>query len=516
MDGGLSANLASALMNEQVILQGEAMKSSYNRHDTWDVQSAARILLSQAAALATRHLRSGHLRLLFNREMADYLRHLVNEVERGQMKPEHGMQVLRNEHHLLLQQSAALRTPSVASRASSLRQGDPTGSLPPRRPARPVQAPDPHRLQRYIGAQQRYIAEQSQPRAPVTRPAPIDLRPPYNPPVAVEYHDPGFYIVPKSTTAAKLEADLFVSPSAVVLAKFRSLNPGLDQVKAGQMIVLSDPANHRCTREEAQLMATASEVGKVLEDLTPEEADFLARHREEIESFLTHGSTSIGIGEAVFAKHLGAVKQLMLEIESLHTQTLARDGHLRSPEFFTERKRLLIQLDSHLTPLTKKGIGFPDHPKLKTALGISTRSLVHRYGRAGGYGQNPGYATRLKAVTRAAKYVKYGGWIGTTLGAGASVMKVQDVCAAGDAEACERIKYTETGAFLGALAGGAATSGALVSGAGAVCIALGVPTLGAGAVACGVVVVGAGSLAIGIGTGKLGEIGGEMIYEARK
>jgi len=41
-------------------------------------------------------------------------------------------------------------------------------------------------------------------------------------------------------------------------------------------------------------------------------------------------------------------------------------------------------------------------------------------------------------------------------------------------------------------------------------------SLGAGAVACGVVVVRAGAFAIGIGTGKLGEIGGEMIYEARK
>ena len=291
------------------------MKPSSTRHDTWDVQSTARMLLSQAGALATRHLRSGHLRLLFNREMADYLRYLVNEVERGQVTPEQGMQALRKEHHLLLQESAALRAVSTPSRAGSLQQDGSIGNLPPRRLARPVHAPDPHRLQRYIGAQQRYIAEQSQPRAPVTRPAPIDLRPPYNPPIAVEYHDPGFYIVPKSTTAAKLEADLFVSPSAVVLAKFRSLNPGLDQVKAGQMIVLSDPANYRCTREEAQLMATAGEVGKVLEDLTPEEADFLARNREEIESFLTQGSTSIGVGEAVFAKHLGAVKQLMLEIE---------------------------------------------------------------------------------------------------------------------------------------------------------------------------------------------------------
>jgi hypothetical protein len=32
-----------------------------------------------------------------------------------------------------------------------------------------------------------------------------------------------------------------------VIAKYRALNPTVDQVKAGQLIVLSDPNNPRCT-----------------------------------------------------------------------------------------------------------------------------------------------------------------------------------------------------------------------------------------------------------------------------
>lgn len=66
------------------------------------------------------------------------------------------------------------------------------------------------------------------------------------PPAAADYHDSGFYIFPKSTTVKKLEADIFTSPMPVVLAKFRGLNPGLDKIKAGQMIDLSDPANPLC------------------------------------------------------------------------------------------------------------------------------------------------------------------------------------------------------------------------------------------------------------------------------
>ncbi len=50
--------------------------------------------------------------------------------------------------------------------------------------------------------------------------------------------------------------------------------------------------------------------------------------------------------------------------------------HLHSEAFFVERKRLLELLDNQLTSFTKKSIGFPDPPKLKTALGISSRSLV--------------------------------------------------------------------------------------------------------------------------------------------
>ena len=126
-------------------------------------------------------------------------------------------------------------------------------------------------------------------------------------------------------------------------------------------------------------------------------------------------------------------------LQSLHTSTFEKHGHLRSPEFFAKRKELFAQLDTQLTSLTKKSIGFPDHPKLKTALGISSRSLVHRAGRAGGFGQNPGYATRLAAVAKASKYVQYGGWVGTAVGGGASYMKVQDACTAGNTEACEKV-----------------------------------------------------------------------------
>jgi len=96
-------------------------------------------------------------------------------------------------------------------------------------------------------------------------------------------------------------------------------------------------------------------------------------------------------------------------------------------------------------------------------------------------------------------------------------MKVQEVCAAGNKDACEKIKYTEGGSFIGGVAGGAMTGAVLTAPVvGAICVGLGVPTGGLGTLACGVVVVAAGSFAGGAVGGAGGEMFGEVIYEVTK
>jgi uncharacterized Zn-binding protein involved in type VI secretion len=329
--------------------------------------------------------------------------------------------------------------------------------------------------------------------------------------------EPGFYIVPKSTTREQLEASLFTLRDPAVMGKFKLLNPNLGDIKAGSMIVLSDPSNYQCTREDALLMDVAAKTNQILETLSPEEADFMVQHRDVIQTFLTYGSNAIGIGASIFKNNLDNVGNALRDIEALQKNTLQRDGHLRSPTFFAERQRLLAQLNSHMTALTRKGIGFPDHINLKKMLEISSQSLVHLWTEASPGGQIPGHATHLEGVAKASKYVKYGGWVGTAVGGGASAVKVQGVCTAGDAEACKKVKFTEGGSFIGGIVGGSAAG--VIFGAGTtgiICAALGVPTAGAGTLICGLVVVGAGSLATGYALGKTGEITGEIIYETLK
>lgn len=46
-------------------------------------------------------------------------------------------------------------------------------------------------------------------------------------------------------------------------------------------------------------------------------------------------------------------------------------------------------------------------------------------------GEIPGYATHMDEVVKAARYLKYDGYIGIALTGTASAMKVQEVCRAG-------------------------------------------------------------------------------------
>jgi uncharacterized Zn-binding protein involved in type VI secretion len=354
-------------------------------------------------------------------------------------------------------------------------------------------------------------AEPSSPRpSPLTAPtAPIA------PAVAAgEPAAPGFYIVPTTIARDQLQASLFSSPSAAVLNKFHSLNPGSDLVKAGSIIVLSDPNNQQCTREEAMLMAAAGKANEVADSMTTDEADFMMRHRDEISTFLGYGSTAVGVGEVMFARHLKSVEDLFKEMNDLHRQSFQKHGHLRAPEFFAGRKRLLTQLDLHLNGFMRKGIGLQDHPKLKSALGISSRSLVHHWSHAGVVDSLPGHATHMSALANASKLIRAGGWVGTAVGGGASYLKVQEVCASGSTEACKRVQYTESGGFLGSLTGGAAAaalmSGPIVTG---ICVGLGVPTGGLGTIGCGVIVVGVASVIGGQVGARYGEDVGDLIYE---
>lgn len=213
-------------------------------------------------------------------------------------------------------------------------------------------------------------------------------------------------------------------------------------------------------------------------------------------------------------KHLGNLRDTLQAIERMHQEQYRQHGHLKSPQFFAERKRLLAQLDAHLLNSTRlRGqTTLGDHPKLKTALGISSRSLVHHWDKAGGPGQIPGYSAHVEAVTRATKYMKVGGYIGIGLGGVSSLLAIQQVCNEDSGAACEKVKFTEAGKFAVSVGGGAVGGWAGGIAGSAICLGLGVTT-GIGGVVCVAALVGTGAWAGTTIGGMGGEMGGEILYE---
>ncbi|WP_191830760.1 PAAR domain-containing protein [Pseudomonas fluorescens] len=326
--------------------------------------------------------------------------------------------------------------------------------------------------------------------------------------------EPGFYVVPRSMSGQQVLVQLG-GESRYLTARLHRLNPTFTQgFKAGELFVIGDPNNGTaCTREEAQLMAAAAQVRDALAPLNEEEANFMVRYQGEIAGLLSGASLSMGVGKDMLEQGLRQVQGSLRALEQLHQRMFSTYGHLNSPEFFASRQQLHHQLDAQLkSSFLNKQLNLGSYDTLRRDLGISTKSLVHHWSRAGAPGEIPGYATHLDQVVKTAKYLKYGGYVGIALGGGASVLKVQEVCRAGETEACKRIRFTEAGSFSGGLAGGAAGALAGTHAAVFACGAVAAATALLGGAVCGIVLVGGGAIAGGVGGGKTGELIGEELY----
>ena len=328
---------------------------------------------------------------------------------------------------------------------------------------------------------------------------------------------PGFYVVPHSMSGEQVLTQLNAYPTARLISRLKQLNPSFGYgFKAGELFVLGDPNQPMaCTREEAALMAAATQVREALAPLSEEEANFMARHMAEIADITGDASEALGVGKDMLDKGLKQVEGTLRSLELLHQREYLAHGHLRSKTFFETRKQLYKQLDAQLkTTFLNKQLDLGSYDSLRRDLGISTGSPVHHWSRAGASGQILGYATYMERIAKAAKYLKHGGHLGIALGGFSSYAKVKEVCRARETEECRKIRFTETGSFFGGLAGGSiAVPIASRLAAAPICAAVGLSSLGVGGALCALVVVGGASYGGSLGGEKGGEVAGEALYD---
>ena len=151
--------------------------------------------------------------------------------------------------------------------------------------------------------------------------------------------------------------------------------------------------------------------------------------------------------------------------------------------------------------------------KLKTALGISSCSLVHHWDKAGAPGQIPGYSNHVNAISRAAKYMQNGGYLGIDIGGGSLLLAIQEVCVGDSGAACKKVKFTEGGKFVSSIGLGYLGGELAHVASPTICAALGVTTA-IGGVVCAATIVGVGAWEGTTVGGEKGEAYGETLYRA--
>ena len=353
---------------------------------------------------------------------------------------------------------------------------------------------------------------EAQPQAQTSNPTSSSYRPEgFQPSPAAQAMEPGFYILPRCMTYQEVLAELGAPQANLPRSILERLNPTYQSgFKAGEIFVIGDGQRRPvCTREELQAMSAAKQAREALASLTPEEAEFMMRHQAEIAGLLSDVSLAMGVSEAMVAKSMDELSTILRKIEDLHKDQFIKHGHLRHPEFFAERQKLFTQLSANLkATVLNKRLNLGNYQSLRRDLGISSRSLVHHWSKAGGPTQIPGYATHLDKLAKMAKYLKVGGYIGIAIGSGGSALKISEVCKEGNTNACKKVSVTEAGNFSGGLAGGWLAGKFAASISAKVCW-----RFGPYAAACGIVITGGGALAGSIGGMEGGEEFGELVFE---
>ncbi|SDM88693.1 LysM domain-containing protein [Franzmannia pantelleriensis] len=334
--------------------------------------------------------------------------------------------------------------------------------------------------------------------------------------VDVEEIEPGFHIVDRPQTVDELKNYLFAGHAdGEIDVMLERLNPWLeDGVSPGQVIVLSDPRSMQCTEEENLLMQIAQEVNEINAELTYEEA------QRTVDYYNLLGFATGGIGAGIsntaagVRQHTRQVEAKLRQIEALYQRTYERTGRLGGEEFYARRRVLFRELDALLGRVTRMGLGIPEHPNLRHALGLSTKSTVHHWRQAGSAASGiPGYADNYAGIANASKWLGRAGYVGIGFSAVSTQSNIRAACTTGREEECNIARVREWAGFGGNVAGGAIVGGAAGYAVGGICLTIGAATAGVGGLVCGVAAVVGGGYAGGRVGGELGKFGGELAGE---
>ena len=309
--------------------------------------------------------------------------------------------------------------------------------------------------------------------------------------------NPGYCIVQQPGTLDFQTRLLFNDPNSDAARYFMQVNSDVQWSKPGQMLILGAPGSNNSVQLK-QLQLAKKKVNGALADLNSGEANFFNQHFSTIAAVTNFMDKSLGVVADAGEKYFSEIEKKLKSIELAYQNQYRAQGTLISQQFFVERQRLFSELDGLLNKLSRLTLKMKPYNELKHALGLSSRSIVHEWSTAG-VASIRGYSTYIDNASKAARFLKAGGWLAIGFAGANTTNEVYNACTAGREQSCSKVAVRKYSSFGASLAGGiyGGKYGAM-AGAG-VCVALGVATGGVGLLACSIVGAAAG-----------GYVGGEI------
>lgn len=309
--------------------------------------------------------------------------------------------------------------------------------------------------------------------------------------------NPGYCIVQQPGTLDFQTRLLFNDPNSDAARYFMQVNSDVQWSKPGQMLILGAPGSNNSVQLK-QLQLAKKKVNGALVDLNSGEANFFNQHFSTIAAVTNFMDKSLGVVADAGEKYFSEIEKKLKSIELAYQNQYRAQGTLISQQFFVERQRLFSELDGLLNKLSRLTLKMKPYNELKHALGLSSRSIVHEWSTAG-VASIRGYSTYIDNASKAARFLKAGGWLAIGFAGANTTNEVYNACTVGREQSCSKVAVKKYSSFGASLAGGiyGGKYGAM-AGAG-VCVALGVATGGVGLLACSIVGAAAG-----------GYVGGEI------
>ena len=330
--------------------------------------------------------------------------------------------------------------------------------------------------------------------------------------------DAGFCIVDLPANVKDFGDYLFYNPVAGARELYDTLN-GSGPIKSASILLLVDPEKQDPKQIETLKKAKAK-VDTALSDLTMEEASFLHKHKDTIDTFTGFGSGITGMASEVGGKYFEEIEKVLKEIQDTYKNAYITRGALIGEQFYAQRKIHFKKLNLLLNNFMKYKLGMNEYSDIRRALGLSSRSIMRHWSQTG-VTDIEGYATYIEKSAKLIKAMKKLGYVGITLDFANTTNTIYDACTVGRESECKKMTVVEYSKFAGSQTGGllGGNIGARLSGAACVW-GLGLLTSeigGAGALLCSAVAVTgglAGGEVLGSVAEDLGSSAGEALYEA--